>query len=141
MNDPNLVVQGREARGLDVNDITGGKGRNAPQIGGTNPQRLTAIRPRVMEYDIINPGPKNELRMSAYGKNVLSSRQQERTVKIAVGSPAGKQHLAKLGEASINQIWPADEAQRKAFGEKNRNFETHDINHNNYNMRQFKLKE
>ena len=72
MNDPALGVITKESRGLDVNDITGAKRNSAVN---QSIERAAPIRPRVMEYDIINPNTgEARLRMSSYGKNVLSSR-------------------------------------------------------------------
>jgi len=67
MNDPTLRVISKEERGLDVSDITGRKTRNDAQIRNALPprgpiERMAPIRPRVMEYDIINPAP-NDARM------------------------------------------------------------------------------
>ena len=140
MNDPNLKVVTKEARGMDVKDITGG--RNGQSLSNTM-ERVQPIKPRSMEYDIINPAPKDNaaLRMSSYGKNVLSSRQRERTTKIIASPPAGKLHLAKMGEANIDQIWPADSHHRSNFNEKNRTLDTGDINKNIFNARQTKIKE
>ena len=79
--DPNLQVATREQRGLDVNDITGG-GRSKRPMQGLPPtglpDRVAPIRPRVMEYDIINPTGGERLRMSGYGKNVMGSRERGR---------------------------------------------------------------
>lgn len=78
--DPNLHVATREERGLDVKDITGGGGRSKrPRQGlppSGMPERVGPIRPRVMEYDIINPTGTERLRMSGYGKNVMGSRER-----------------------------------------------------------------
>ena len=95
MNDPNLKVSMREQRTLDVNDITGKKAalaQDAPR------ERLAPIRPRVMEYDIINPTDGQRLRMSQYGKNVLSDTQKNRMNRIRLRrlSPAPKLRLARL---------------------------------------------
>ena len=81
MADPSLKVATKEARGLDVNDINAGKGDKKTRNGMSHTmERVKPILPRSMEYDIINPAPKeNALRMSSYGKNFISSRQQERT--------------------------------------------------------------
>ena len=40
---------------------------------GQQSERVAAIRPKVMDYDIINPGPKDAamLRLSQVGKTVL----------------------------------------------------------------------
>ena len=67
MNDPTLRVITKEERGLDVSDITGKKTRNDTQIRNALPprgpiERMAPIRPRVMEYDIINP-VANDARM------------------------------------------------------------------------------
>ena len=138
MNDPELKVTKADARGMDVNDING---RNAKPLSKTM-DRVVPIRPRMMEYDIINPVPKdNSLRMSAYGKNVLSSRQRDRTTKIGASSPAGKKHLAKAGEHNIDQIWPAEAHLRGEFNERNRTLDTADINRNIYNQRQQRLRD
>ena len=77
MADPNLRVMGKEARGLDVNDITGNRKNN--KGGSAHPpissERAVPVKPRMMEYDIINPTTnEGRLRMSQYGKNVVSSR-------------------------------------------------------------------
>lgn len=66
----------REQRGLDVNDITGK--RNNGSLPPQPYERVAAVKPRQMNYDIINPAPSERLRMSQYGKNVLDSRQQQR---------------------------------------------------------------
>ena len=81
MNDPNQKVPAREARGLNVNDITG----KAAQ--GHVSERMAPIRPKVMEYDIINPGPRDSttLRLSQVGKTVLESRGKAR--RDPLGSP------------------------------------------------------
>ena len=70
MYDPNAKVASRDQRALNVNDITG------KSVKGLNSDRAAPIRPKVMDYDIINPGPKNAatLRMSQVGKTVLESR-------------------------------------------------------------------
>ena len=70
MYDPNAKVVSREQRALNVNDITG------KSVKALNSDRVAPIRPKVMDYDIINPGPKGvgTLRMSQVGKTVLESR-------------------------------------------------------------------
>ena len=57
MNDPTLGVMRKEQRGLDVNDINGSKKRGSQQaLPPQGPiQRASSVRPRQMEYDIINP--------------------------------------------------------------------------------------
>ena len=75
---------------MNVNDITG-KSKGAGQDLGS---RAQAIRPKVMEYDIINPHGE-KLRMSAYGKNVINSRQNARRSVEVTGSPAGKKLMPK----------------------------------------------
>ena len=73
MNDPTLGVMRKEQRGLDVNDINGQKKRaSQPALPPQAPmQRASSVRPRQMEYDIINPGTGSQessrLRMSGYG--------------------------------------------------------------------------
>ena len=106
------------------------------------PDRAAPIRPRVMEYDIINPGGNDSrLRMSSYGKNVLSSREQARMSMDVHGSPiAGKKFVARQGEASMDQIWPSDRL-RPGFTKENRTLETSDINHNTQNQRMMRLKQ
>ena len=145
MREPGMGVMKREERGMDVNDITGKKKtlHGPGTLPPTGPsERVAPIRPRIMEYDIINPLPQEgRLRMSAYGKNVLDSRQRQRSTRIEGSPAAGKQMKAKLGEANIDQIWPNDEAQRKGFNERNRGLEAQDINHNSFNQRQKKLRE
>lgn len=58
---------------MDVNDITG-KRKNG-SLPPSQFERVAAVKPRQMNYDIINPSPTERLRMSAYGKNILDSRQ------------------------------------------------------------------
>lgn len=104
MNDPRLGVATKESRGLDVNDITQKrKGTSLlPPTGAS--ARVQPIRPRQNEYDIINPNTGDaKLRMSAYGKNILSSRDQQRVNKIT-GSPAAG--VPKKLEQGVDQIWP-----------------------------------
>ena len=73
MNDPEMKVIKADERTMDVNDING---RNSHIPLSRTMDRVVPIKPRMMEYDIINPVSKDaSLRMSAYGKNVLSSRQ------------------------------------------------------------------
>ena len=79
MMDPSSGVATKESRGMDVNDITGRKptlhGPGTLPPTGPSAARVAPIRPRQNDYDIINPvGADARLRMSAYGKNVLSSR-------------------------------------------------------------------
>ena len=83
-----------------------------------------------MEYDIINPHGE-KLRMSAYGKNVMNSRQNARKSVEVTGSPAGKKLMPKQGESNLVEIWPSDSHLRGEFNEKGRNFQTNDINLNN----------
>ena len=104
--------------------------------------RVKPILPRSMEYDIINPAPReNSLRMSTYGKNVLSSRQQERTKKILASSPAGTKLIARTGEANIDEIWPEEAHLRPGYDERNRGLDISDINRNVYNVRAAKIKQ
>lgn len=138
MNDPTLGVTKREERGLNVADITGVRKGNPNQ----SMERAAPIRPRVQEYDIINPTTgDNRLRMSSYGKNVLSSRQAKRSSVITGSPPAGKKHLPKQGEASMDMIWPADEGLRQGFNERNRGLESNDINVTKDNARIMKLRQ
>ena len=138
----------KESRSLDVNDIIGkkktGDGGLPPTglIDATR-DRVRPIRPRQNDFDIINPVGvgTNRLRMSSYGKNVLSSRDQQRTNKIISSSPAGVKKKIVQGEANIDQIWPAQDGLRGQFNERNRGFETHDINMNSHNARMLKIRE
>lgn len=145
MNDPNLHMPRKEQRGLDVNDITGNKKTLHGQgsLPPTGPlERVAPVRPRVMEYDIINPvSGGDRMRMSQYGKNVLGSRQAQRGNIITGSPPAGKKMLAKMGENNINEIWPADEVLRLQFNEKSRGLDTQDINIPKNNVRMNKLKQ
>ena len=142
MNDPSLIMMQRDHRGLNVNDINSKK--NSKQGPGSLPptgpiQRAISVRPHQLEYDIINPGTKEneKLRMSGYGKNVLGSQGGPRSQSNA----AGTKQMPKNGEADMNQIWPADEGQRQGFNERTRNLDTEDINRNVYNPRMQKLKD
>ena len=107
MNDPSLRVMRKEERGMDVNDITGNKKtlHGPGTLPPTGPiDRIQPVKPRMMDYDIINPVPGDgRLRMSQYGKNVLtSSRQQQRNSSIPGSPPAGKVFKAKQGESNLD---------------------------------------
>ena len=112
MNDPTLRIVAKEERGLDVSDITGSKSRQNAQNRNALPprgpiERIAPIRPRVMEYDIINPvANEGRLRMSQYGKNVVSSAQNRRGNNIVSSPAAGKKKVIAEGEHNIEQIWP-----------------------------------
>ena len=69
--DPNQKVAPRAERGLNVNDITGKAAAQSHRA-----DRPAPIRPKIMDYDIINPGPRDSttLRLSQVGKTVLESR-------------------------------------------------------------------
>ena len=128
-----------EIRSINGKDANGTKTRNSQSY---TMERVKPILPRSMEYDIINPGPRdNALRMSSYGKNVLSSRQQQRTKKIQASSPAGSKIVARDGEANIDEIWPIDSHLRPGYNERNRGLDTSDINRNIYNVRQAKIRQ
>ena len=106
----------REERGLNVHDITGKRNGSLPPM---TYERVAAVKPRSMNYDIINPSPTERLRMSAYGKNVLDAANIERTNKITGSPAAGKKLMPKSGEANLDQIWPADAMLRHQYDERN----------------------
>ena len=124
MFDPTVGVAKREERGLDVNDITATKNGKRPTMAAMKEaiqSRAQAIRPKIMEYDIINPHGE-KLRMSAYGKNVINSRSMARRSVEITGSPAGKKILPKQGEANLIEIWPSDAQLRGQYVEREARF-------------------
>ena len=141
MYDNTQGVSKRDTRGINVDDITGGNAR-VRDFANTAANRVAPIRPKIMDYDIINP-TSDKLRMSSYGKHVLSSREGVRRSIDAVNSPvAGKQFIAKPGQGNLEEIWPVDQGQRFSLDEKARVLSTKDINVNLHgNARMARLKQ
>ncbi len=65
----------------------------------------------------------------------------KRNSVITGSPPAGKKHLPKQGEASMDMIWPQDESLRADFNQRNRGLESTDINLPKNNIRMAKLKQ